>query len=193
MKHWRHTSIFLKNLITHFALLAHVIVILREDYNTFRYWVTDDNSRHQREKIALIFHKCQLQRRLNNTENIFVDNREPQCKYCKLPHISPSPSTPPTPQLYDHLPVNIKIHRHDKPPPNVWNWIWFIMAFWTLIKDNKCKKYFDYYRYSLSRSAFSIQGLIPHGYKPLGSISSSKTPCEYVYFNLFSGDVHKRW
>ena len=102
---------FLKNLITHFALLAYVVVILREDYNTFRYWVKDDNSRHQREKIAPIFHKCQLQRRLNNSENIFVDNREPQCKYRKLPLISPSPSPappPPPPQLYDHLPVNKK-------------------------------------------------------------------------------------
>ena len=59
---------FLKNLITHFALLAYVIVNLREDYNTFRYWVKDDNSRHLREKIALIFHKCQLQRKVNNSE-----------------------------------------------------------------------------------------------------------------------------
>ena len=116
-KHWRHTSMFLKNLITHFALLSYVVVILREDYSyTFRYWVKDDNSRHQREKIAPIFHKCQLQRKLNNSENIFVDNREPQCKYRKLPLISPSPPPPlppplPPPQLYNHLPVNIKIHR----------------------------------------------------------------------------------
>ena len=113
---------FLKNLITHFALLAYVIVILREDYNTFRYWVKDDNSRHLREKIALIFHKCQLQRKVNNSEKHFVDNREPQCKYRKLPLISPSPPPPPPlppppppplppPQLYDHLPVNKKIHR----------------------------------------------------------------------------------
>ena len=85
IKHWRHTSMFLKNLITHFPFLAYVVVILREDYNTFRYWVKDDNSRHQREKIAPIFPKCQLQRKLNNSENIFMDNREPQCKYRKLP------------------------------------------------------------------------------------------------------------
>ena len=100
IKHWRHTSMFLKNLITHFALLAYVVVTLREDYNTFRYWVKDDNSRHQREKIAPIFHKCQLQRILNNSENICVHNRELQCKYRKLPLISPSPFPPPTPPSY---------------------------------------------------------------------------------------------
>ena len=96
----RHFNV-LKNLITHFALLAYVVVILREDHNTFRYWVKDDNSRHQREKIAPIFHKCQLQRKLNNSENICVDNREPQCKYRKLPLISPSPPPPtfPTPVI----------------------------------------------------------------------------------------------
>ena len=77
---------FLKNLITHFPFLAYVVVILREDYNTFRYWVKDDNSRHQREKIAPIFHKCQLQRKVNDSEKSFVDNREPQCEYRKLPH-----------------------------------------------------------------------------------------------------------
>ena len=92
IKHWRHTSMFLKNLITHFPLLAYVVVILREDYNTFRYWVKDDNLRHQREKIALIFHKCQLQRKVSNSEKNFVDNREPQCKYRKLPLKSPSPT-----------------------------------------------------------------------------------------------------
>ena len=133
IKHWRHTSMFLKNLITHFALLAYVVVILREDYNTFRYWVEDDNSRHQREKIALVYHKCQLQRKLNNSEKNFVDNREPQCKnrYRKLPLLSPSPPPPlppPPPLLYDHLPVNTKYIDY-KPPSNVWNWIWFIMAF----------------------------------------------------------------
>ena len=75
---------FLKNLITHFALLAFVIVILREDYNTFRYWVKDDNSRHQREKIAPIFHECQLQRKLNNNEKILVDNTAPLKPLAKM-------------------------------------------------------------------------------------------------------------
>ena len=100
IKHWRHTSMFLKNLITHFPFLAYVVVILREDYNTFRYWVKDDNSRHLREKIALIFHKCQLQRKVNNSENIFVDIRRPQCKYRKLPLISPPPPHAPTPVIW---------------------------------------------------------------------------------------------
>ena len=106
IKHWRHTSMFLKNLITHFALLAYVVVTLREDYNTFRYWVKDDNSRHHREKIAPIFHKCLLQRKLNNSENIFMDNRKPQCKYRKtatykpLPPNPQPPPPPPTPVIW---------------------------------------------------------------------------------------------
>ena len=102
IKHRRRHFNVLKKLITHFALLAYVVVILREDHNTFRYWVKDDNSRHQREKVAPIFHKCQLQRKLNNSENICVDNREPQCKYRKLPLISPSPPPPtfPTPVIW---------------------------------------------------------------------------------------------
>ena len=95
IKHWRHTSMFLKNLITHFPFLAYVVVILREYYNTFRYWVKDDNSRHQREKIAPIFHKCQLQRKVKDSEKSFVDNREPQCKYRKLPHWAPPHPNPP--------------------------------------------------------------------------------------------------
>ena len=75
----------------------------------------------------------------------------------------------------------------------MWNCIWFIMAFWTLIKDSKCKKYFYQHRYSLSQSAFSIAVIIPLGYKLLCSISFSNIPCEDRYFNLFSGDVHKSW
>ena len=67
----------------------------------------------------------------------------------------------------------------------MWNWIWFIMAFWTLIKDSKYKKYFGQHRYSLSRSAFSILVIIPLGYKPLRSISSSKTPCEDGYTSTY--------
>ena len=102
IKHWRRHSNVLKRI---WSLTLHcwpsVIVILREDYNTFCYWVKDDNSRHQREKIAPIFHKCQFQRKFsNNSEKIFVDNREPQCKYRKLPLISPSPPPPPTPVIW---------------------------------------------------------------------------------------------
>ena len=150
-------------------------------------WQFKTSARENSSNIS----QMQLQRKLNNSENIFVDNREPQCNYRKLPLISlsPPPPPPPTPVIWPSA-CKQKKYIDYKPPPNVWNWIWFIMAFWTLIKDSKYKKYFDQHRYSLSRSAFSIQGIIPHGYKPLRSISASKTPCEDVYFNLFSGDVH---
>ena len=47
-----------------------------------------------------------------------MDNREPQCKYCKLPLIHPPPPRPCT-QLYDHLPVIKKNSSDYKPSPNV--------------------------------------------------------------------------
>ena len=105
IKHWRRHFNVLKESDHSLCIAGLCCCYLKRRL----YWVKDDNSRHQREKIAPIFHKCLLQRKLNNSEKIFVDNREPQCKYLKLPLVS---------HKYLKLPLVSPPHHHPHPHPS---------------------------------------------------------------------------